>query len=161
MKFNQFSKLSLSILTAANSIFLLFINLFSYNLPDGSIKTVSLFKILAQREDTISLFPQESNGFITVFTVLAIVLILAIIFFIQFSALELLKVEANSLGLIVNITGLLLNLIVFIVLLILNNQVNIVTLSNVHFLPLILAGAFTLAYVPLFIFGPKDKEIKK
>lgn len=161
MKFNQFSKFILTVLAGFNFIFLFFINVFSYTLTDGSIKTVSLFKLLLQRADTISLFPQESNGFIIALTVVAVLVIIAAIFNLQFSALQFLKVESNSFGLIVNVTSLLLNVAVFVILLVLNSNVTIATLSNVYFLPMILAGAFTLAYVPLFIIGPKDPEIEK
>ena len=161
MKFNQFSKFTLTVLTGFNFIFLLFINVFSYTVTDGSIKTVSLFKILFQREDTIALFPQEFNGYVIALTVIAVLVIIAAIFCLQFSALQFLKVESNSLGLIVSVMSFVLSIAAFVILLILNSNVDVVTLSNVYFLPFILAAAFTLAYIPLFIFGPKDPEIEK
>ena len=123
MKFNKIAKMSVTILTAINSIFLIFVNLFSYTLTDGTNKLVSLIKLLAQREDTISLFPEEAKGYTIFLTVIAVILVLAIIFYIQFTALELLNIEANSLGLVVNISSVLLNLIAFITLLILNKNV--------------------------------------
>jgi hypothetical protein len=161
MKLNKLFKLIISVLSTINLIFLLFINSFSYTLVDGTSKSVTLFNLLFQRKDTVGLFPQESKGYIVFLTVLAVVLLIAIIFFIQFLALQLLNVDANSLGLVVKAISTLLNTTIFISLLVLGNNVSVVTLSNVYFLPFILSIVFLIAYIPLFIYGPKDKEVKK